>query len=410
MSEIVTEYLICIDNKISLFVNEQSIKDFLGLNKRDEFTVEANRIIFENIAVDYSIILNQSSKERIFNLKIVYKQEDIDNDKHFASCLNLRDKIRETIGYLPKVKICPLWDDLSFKQSKEAYSYIYEVENLMRKLITKFMVINVGTQWAASEKVKTKKTNNINIGDAPDALYKLDFIELTDILLGHNRAKFSDEDVTKVYQKIFKAKTSTELDINELKNVVSLSIWQKYFSDLIHYDHKKLQADWEKLYDLRCKIAHNNFLDKNDYQSISDLTKELKTKLESAIENLEQIKLTEEERESISETSRDIINKDTTIRLVINDEERRPFSDLNERLIEANRISDLTRNERLRALYDMNEAFLEASRKLGRNVDIKNVSKKINAGETVSELPTESGDNLIEGTEDIEDNSLNEEN
>ena len=39
-----------------------------------------------------------------------------------------------------------LWDDLSYECAQKAYPLIYTVENKMRFLITKFMLVNVGTK------------------------------------------------------------------------------------------------------------------------------------------------------------------------------------------------------------------------------------------------------------------------
>ncbi|MFG3826309.1 hypothetical protein ACGI6H_34825, partial [Escherichia coli] len=40
-----------------------------------------------------------------------------------------------------------IWDDISKYYSIQAYPLIHEIENLMRKLITKFMIHNVGLSW-----------------------------------------------------------------------------------------------------------------------------------------------------------------------------------------------------------------------------------------------------------------------
>jgi hypothetical protein len=141
------------------------------------------------------------------------------------------------------------------------------------------MVINVGAQWAKSNlpeirnlHEENKTENSTNDKNAIDILYRLDFKDLTDVLLNPYKLKISQENIDKTYQEILKAETSNELNINDLKNLVPQSNWQRFFSSLIQYDSHKLEKTWSKLYKLRCKVAHNNFLAKEDYEKIVNLT------------------------------------------------------------------------------------------------------------------------------------------
>ena len=306
MSEQVIEYLIQIDNKTAFFDNEDSLKRILGFSQK--FTFEADTIKYENIVVDYKVKLNKNGEERVFELKIIYKEEDVETQ--FQSCLDFRRELRATMELLKEVQVFTFWDNLSFNQSRNAYPLIYEVENLMRKLITKFMVVNVGEQWTQSdlhEDIKKQARGGISAGEKIDVLYQLDFKYLADVLLKPNKAKIKFEDIVKVYQKIAKAKDSSELDINELKSIVILSNWQKYFSTMIQYDGNKLKNHWERLYELRCIVAHNKFLTDDDYQEIITLTEGLKAKLQDAIEKLDDVEVSEEDKEDIIENVNDDI-------------------------------------------------------------------------------------------------------
>jgi len=62
-----------------------------------------------------------------------------------------------------------------------------------------------------------------------------------------------------------------------------------------------LQKRWTKLYDLRCKVAHNAVLSKVDFEDIDDLVAELRPILEGAIRNLPQVSVPAEEVETIAE-------------------------------------------------------------------------------------------------------------
>lgn len=72
-----------------------------------------------------------------------------------------------------------LWDDLSYECAQKAYPLIYTIENKMRFLITKFMLVNVGTKWEnenipsqikQSKSVSRSEKNN----DKAGIVYSLD--------------------------------------------------------------------------------------------------------------------------------------------------------------------------------------------------------------------------------------------
>lgn len=306
MSKLKIEYLIHFDNRTKLCNSDKFLKSLLELN--EELTIEADKITYKDIVVDYIIKVNKTEKERFFELKIIYKDADIQT--RLESCHNLESAIKEAIYCLNKVKFYTLWNDLSFNYSKQAYPLIYEVENLMRQLITKFMVINVGAEWSKTELTDPIRNQAKSSTNAIDILYELDFIHLSEVLLNSQKPKSNTKDINKVHQKIMQANTSSELDINELKNIVPQSNWQKYFSDLIQCDTGELEKSWEDLYQLRCKVAHNNFITKTDYQKILRLTEELKVKLQEALEKLDEVEVPEEDKEDIIENvSDDIVNQ-----------------------------------------------------------------------------------------------------
>ena len=308
MSELVIEYLIHFDSRTSLPNNEESFKKSLAINT--ELSFKKDKIDYKEIVVGCNIKLNRKEKERFFSLKIIYKEEDI--ELHPTSCLELISELNRAIYYSGKVEVYTLWDDFSFNYSKQAYPLIYEVENLMRKLATKFMVVNFGAQWTKTElpdyiiqlaKSRTNDRANDNKNKA-DILYRLDFIHLVaDFLLKPIKQKNCDEDFARIHQKIIKADALNELNLNELKKLVPQSNWQKYFSSLIQYDSNKLEKNWSRLYELRCQVAHNNFLNPSEYKEILELTKDLKVKLQDAIEKVDGLEVPEKDKEEMLRTT-----------------------------------------------------------------------------------------------------------
>jgi len=122
----------------------------------------------------------------------------------------------------------------------------------MRKLITKFMHINVGIAWT-EERIPDDVQKSINSNNNDSTyLYNVDFIKLKDILLSERFTKHGDALI-----KELKTSTKATFKRDEIKALIPTSNWERYFSDQVGSDSAELASLWEKLYDLRCKVAHN---------------------------------------------------------------------------------------------------------------------------------------------------------
>jgi hypothetical protein len=138
--------------------------EYLIISKRDEEFC-SDKTSFENLlSVDTS--LNIDKEKHIitdlssgFNVK--YKLEYYDNDNRservFDLLLNTQNddsseefsqiarKIRKIVIKInSEVTVCTIRNDIGRKKSILAYPIIFDVENLMRRLIYRFMYINVG--------------------------------------------------------------------------------------------------------------------------------------------------------------------------------------------------------------------------------------------------------------------------
>ena len=191
-----------------------------------------------------------------------------------------------------------LWDDVSFCCSQKAYPQIYEIENLMRKLLTKFMLVNVGTKWekenTPSKIGKSKnQSKEINVGNS--LLYQLDFIELSTFLFDPYSIKGTLEDL-----KQFVANKDTNI-FSVLEQYIPKSNWARYFSDVISTEDECLRKKWAELYGLRCKVAHNNLFTVEDLERVETLIREIKPHIENAIKELDKINVSDSDKEIISE-------------------------------------------------------------------------------------------------------------
>jgi uncharacterized protein YutE (UPF0331/DUF86 family) len=177
---------------------------------------------------------------------------------------------------------------------------------MMRKLITKFMLTKIGLGWTkeavpreVSESIKTKKNTAGN-----NYLFETDFIQLSDFLF----KPYSTASSSKLMEKVRSALSASEINIDELKELVPTSNWERYFQPIVSCKSEYLQTRWAKLYELRCLVAHNNFIGHDDYENILKISGEVKEKLGEALSKLDSIYMSPEQKEEVAENNATTVN------------------------------------------------------------------------------------------------------
>ncbi|MFP5270386.1 hypothetical protein [Coleofasciculus sp.] len=300
MDTLRVEYLVSIEKQGAFCENIEALKHLLKANS--EFSVENNEIKYREIIVYYDIQVRELKNERFFHLRFNYNWENKLED-HLNDYSQFLKSIRTVFHALP-IQLNCLWDDISAYYSLQAYPLIHEIENLMRKLLTKFMITNVGVNWEKETLPKEIKsvietTKAIARKESNNFLYEVDFIHLSDFLF----KPYHNQPIDELYHKIKKAKRPEDLSIDELNNFIPKSNWQRYFSDLVEYEDSQLQKKWEELYQLRCKVAHNNTITRDEFIKIESLVSELKEKLQTAVDKLDEIEISEEEKKQLRKMS-----------------------------------------------------------------------------------------------------------
>lgn len=296
MENIRVEYIILVETKNAFCNSVKAFNNLLEVN--DDIKIERNKIIkFKGLDISYEVQTGElnDKEQRFFHTKFTCKQvEKINEYSNFLRVV--RDILVRVIGKQP----VSLWDDVSFYYANKSYPLIHEIENLMRKLLTKFAVTKFDTNWTDKnipEEVKTSVKNQSSNNDA-NYLYQTDFIQLIHFLSG----KIKTSDVKGLLENINKAKDISELNLDELKSYIPTNNWDKYFSDIVEFEWEYFEKRWQKLYDLRCKVAHNNFLNKRDYEDICRLVDELKPKLQKAIDEMDKVSISTEDQEILAES------------------------------------------------------------------------------------------------------------
>jgi hypothetical protein len=308
---LIVEYLIIIKQADDFCKNEDSFINFLSvdttLKPGKKLSIKTIIDLSSNLEVQYDIVCEEihSKGERIFNLKMLCRE--VEKIKDFTALTRKIKKIALKINP-DKTQIHTIQDDIGSHYSIKAYPIIHNIENTLRKLISKFMIINVGMDWfkealhddISKDLEKKKKTEIFN-----DYLQNLDFIDLSNVLFKPFRS-LSSYDFDKILKE---ARTKEEIEFDTLKKFVPKSNWERYFSQIVQIDGLVLQEKWTKLYDIRNDVAHNRYLTKARYDELNIIIDSIKPIFDKALENLDKIKLSLIDIDLIAE----LLNKNTYI-------------------------------------------------------------------------------------------------
>lgn len=290
------EYLIAFDTK------NQICKDVKGFNSliktNSDLDVKENKILFKGSPYSYKVDGIEVDKKDITVYHVVF------------SASRSTDKYREmlrafsvTVGKLSEKYIQKVWDDLSLEYSEKLYPEINKVENLMRKLINKFMLINLGIDWHNSTTPKDVEDSVKRKGAKLDhrILYELDFIKLSNYLFDSYSLKDPAE-LPNVIENLTEEERTEEI-VNIVEDYVPKNNWDRYFSDLLDVESKSLKKKWGDLYQIRNEIAHSRLIDESDYNRGKSLSEEITKILGDALEELKDIEIPEENIEEVSKNT-----------------------------------------------------------------------------------------------------------
>lgn len=275
------------------------------LESYEKLKIENNKLFWDDKEFQFELydgtVLNSTHK--FFHLKLI--NSTFENKNEFLSALKVIRTILSKVNNNQPPEI--LWDDISSEYAIQAYPVIHELENLMRKLITKFMITKVGLSWTKDNipKEVSESIKNANSNKRQNYIYDTDFIQLSNFL-------FKDYTVARVeefIEKIKKANEVSDLNLDELKKIVPQSNWTRYFNPIVDCTSEELSSKWDKLYRLRCKVAHNNFMEEEDFNNLLKTSDSVKSIIQDAIKNLDKVNINEEDKEDLAESAAINLNK-----------------------------------------------------------------------------------------------------
>ena len=285
------EYLFVVAAKEKILSTKKSFKHLLQTD--DNIKITTQNIEYKKKTFKYQIQLDKEAKkiQNSFHLELECSKK--------ADLIQFESLLKSVRTLIAKVSNTPpeiLWNDVGIERANKAYPIINEIENLMRKLITKFMLVNVGQEWTKNT-VPKKVTESIKNpgGNNQNYLHDVDFIQLSNFLFN----EYTTEDSKKLIENLNTASKKDDLDLIELKKLIPKSNWERYFSDIVSCESESLEKDWGKLYELRCEVAHNKFLEKVEFEKIKQISDRLKTTLSEAIMKLNEVEVPEEQKENV---------------------------------------------------------------------------------------------------------------
>ena len=194
------EYLVIIDRESNpgFYKLCNTTKEFNRFIQADkEFLVSKNKIKTGKSDFFYHIKRGvvKGKNQNFFYITLKFNDEEKYLPQYKEFLRKLKNVFHENNSIVETLR-----DDLSFHYAQLAYSLIHEIENLMRKFITYFMITNVGKNWVdESSPTQIKEAlGKSKRKEYRDVLQQLDFIHLGDFLF----KSYHEEDISDLFEKI----------------------------------------------------------------------------------------------------------------------------------------------------------------------------------------------------------------
>lgn len=293
------EYLLIVDSK-SNCNTVTALAHLLQSDSNIKVSADKKSVYFKKLNIELKVVKGRVETEngsKSVYFDITFNCESARDLVKFNEFLRSVRKILSSLASTPSA-LQIIWDDVSKHYAQKAYPLISSTENLMRKLITKFMHINVGLDWTEG-RVPDDVQKSVNSNNTDSTyLYNVDFIKLKDLLLSETFNRDRDELISQL-----KSSDKTSFKKEEIEPLIPTSNWERYFSDQVSCSSEELSNLWSKLYDLRCKVAHNKTFTNRDLEETKKITKRLDSILNEAVDKLDDIHVDKQDAQSIVDSA-----------------------------------------------------------------------------------------------------------
>ncbi|WP_242307520.1 HEPN domain-containing protein [Bacillus cereus group sp. BfR-BA-01524] len=218
----------------------------------------------------------------------------------FATLEDFRTRFLSTlVNYkFVKQKHC-LYDEISDEICTVAYPMLRELENMLRNYLLRFFTKKFGLKWWEVNKIpqlegKIKERGERTFSGLLDLqLYSIDFIDLTELLDG--KVRVENHDIIEAIEFLSSAREDGDKfdrKVEGLKNKL-LGNWKKFFEE--HITIGNFIAMWKDLYQIRCDVAHNSFMNLTKFTRLVDCYNQIKIQIDRLIEDIKIVKSIEYE-------------------------------------------------------------------------------------------------------------------
>jgi len=301
-----TEYLITFDATDEICVSVEKFKNLLTAHSSISFPTKTT-LAFDGGEFQYQLALGNLTDGSIYYDLTVENTDE----KLLEKYTEFLKQIRKVCTKVSGRNIIVLRDGIGEYFCNLGYPVIYKTENLMRKLISKFMALSIGYDWTDASVPKEVLDSLRTEGKKAKSnlLNEVDFIQLSTFLF----KKYTKSDSSSFFDALKEKSADDAISVDELKQYVPFTNWEKYFSKLVNCNSEYLKSRWEKLYEYRCQIAHCKGLSKYEYDELLTISTEVCEKIQSALDSIGDIHIEAEEREELAENFSGAANDNAAI-------------------------------------------------------------------------------------------------
>lgn len=296
------EYLITFDSKDSICTDVEKFKHLLAAHSSISFGPKST-FIFNKIEFQYQLALGKLTDESpYYDLTIENNKDETQADYEA-----LLKEIRSICTKISGRNIIVLHDGIGESYCQKGYPIIYRTENLMRKLISKFMAISIGYDWsdASTPKEVLDSVRSEGKREKSNLLLEVDFIQLSTFLF----KKYTKADANRFIDSLKEKKDNETISVGDLRQYSPFTNWEKYFSKKVNCDSEYIKSRWERLYEYRCRIAHCKGLKKSEFDDLVTTSGDICEKIQIALDSIGDIHIEKEDREELAENLSSAANK-----------------------------------------------------------------------------------------------------
>lgn len=289
-----SEYLITFDSKDDICTSVDKFKSLLAAHTSISFG-KKEKLSYGGNDFAYQLAQGTLTDSSIY-YDLTIESADATDQEAFK---NMLKEVRRICSKISGRNIIVLHDGIGESYCHKGYPIIYKTENLMRKLIAKFMAISIGYDWsdASTPKEVLDSVRSDSKREKTNFLHEIDFIQLSNFLF----KQYSKTDSSRFIDSL-KGKDDEEvIKVGDIKQYQPFTNWEKFFARKVECDSEYLKSKWEKLYDYRCKIAHCKGLTKLEFDDLAAISNDICEKIQAALDAIGDVHIEAADREELAE-------------------------------------------------------------------------------------------------------------